>query len=370
MKRVNVGHVRPTVRFIAMASALALTVGACGSSQDDGQTDSKSYEFKFANYTSAAAVNSQATELWAKELEKRSDGRIKIKFVYSEGLLKAADSLQGIGEGRADMGYIAPQYTPTQLPLSQLAGIPFLTSNAAASATAQYQLYQADSDFKQEYTKQKVRVLTTTPMPNGIIVSKKPVNSLDDFKGAQIRTTGFLSDVFNTVGANSIALAQPEIYEGLQRGVLQMGSGGTLDIATDIKLEEVAKHFIEPGTGNFGIAFNVMNLKKWESLPEDLQKIITDVSDEQIARYVPVLTEKEKTACEAAKKAGVTLSRLPESEIEAWKTKIGDSIKKKWFSSVASIVDDPQGFLNGYVDLYEKALTAVDYTPGMDACLA
>jgi TRAP-type C4-dicarboxylate transport system substrate-binding protein len=58
-------------------------------------------------YTAHAPPNGtrpMAVKWWAGEIEKRSKGLVKMKFFWSDALLKAGDCLEGIGRGTADLG--------------------------------------------------------------------------------------------------------------------------------------------------------------------------------------------------------------------------------------------------------------------------
>jgi TRAP-type C4-dicarboxylate transport system substrate-binding protein len=82
------------------------------------QSATKSIELSFATHIPAKASPYHSAFLpWAKEIEKRSHGMIKIKFYLSRTLLKPRDAYDGVVNGIADMAWAAHSVTPKRFPL-------------------------------------------------------------------------------------------------------------------------------------------------------------------------------------------------------------------------------------------------------------
>src|SRR5690606_1546294 len=99
---------------------------------------------------------------------ERTDGRVEIEFFYGEALVKAADMLEGVSAGRADIGYAASLYFPAQLSLASVVEIPFTTTDPGAQAQAFYSLYQENEAFRADYENAGVHVLTFNPIGGAI----------------------------------------------------------------------------------------------------------------------------------------------------------------------------------------------------------
>ena len=128
----------PVAAFVAMA---ALTLTACGSGAQNASGE-EVFKLKLASYQAPGAAEPLATEKWANQIEDATDGRVQIEFFYQEGLLPGAETLQGVADGRADLGYIADSYYPAQLPLTNIAGLPFMTSSPEAQGRTFIELYK------------------------------------------------------------------------------------------------------------------------------------------------------------------------------------------------------------------------------------
>lgn len=358
----------------AMLAAAALTLTACGggggggSQSADGQ---ETFELKLASYQPPTAAEPVATEKWAKQIEEETDGRVKIEFFFQEALLPGAETLQGVADGRADMGYIADAYYPAQLPLTNVAGLPFQTSSPEAQGQAFAKLYEENEDFHAEWDKQGVHVLTWAPVPPNVVAVKKKADSLSDLKGQKIRAIGYSGPAFEMAGMSPVAISQSEVYEALQRGVLDGTSGGSLDILTDRDYQEVAPHFLDVNSGNYAVTMNVINQKTWDSMPDDIQDVINKASDDYLDKYIDVLADHEVAACKELLDAGGTATILPKSDTDPWEAKAKPAVLEKWKKDAsANSKADPQAFYDAYTDALAEFEPESSYEPALKRCAA
>ena len=350
----------------AAGAALLLTAACGGSSADADQT----FNLKFASYNVPDAAEAQTTAEWAKDVAEATDGRVKIEFFYQESLLSGVETLPGVADGRADMGYIADAYYPAELPLTTVAGIPFVTSNAEAQGRAFVDLYANNEALTAEWENQGVHVLTWAPVPSNIVAVKEPMVSLDDLEGRKIRGYGYVSQALEAAGASAVGISQSEVYEGLQRGVLDGTSGASLDIAADRDYQEVAPHFVDVNSGNYAMTANVINRSVWESMPEGIQDAITEVSAGYLDDYLARLDKVEQAACDELLDAGGDVTLLPESETRAWAEQTGPQIQNQWAEAVASSAGgaDAEAFYEAYSSTLESYEAESDYESAMERC--
>ena len=73
---------------------------------------------RFAHAFPPTVIFSKIDQWFADEIEKRSNGKIKIKIFWSEMLGKNTEILDLVGSGAVDMGTIVPSFFPTRLPLA------------------------------------------------------------------------------------------------------------------------------------------------------------------------------------------------------------------------------------------------------------
>lgn len=348
-------------------AAVLITVAACGGAGGGGE---QTFNLKFATYNVPTGAEARTTAQWAKKLEEATNGRVKIEFFYQESLLSGMETLPGVADGRADMGFIADAYYPAELPLTTVVGIPFVTSNAEAQGRAFIDLYKNNKALREEWERQGVHVLTWAPVPSNIVAVKEPMDSLSDLKGRKIRGYGYVSRALEAAGASVVSIAQPEVYEALQRGVLDGTSGASFDIAADRDYQEVAPHWVDINSGNYAITANVINRNVWESMPEDIRQAIEKVSETYLEEYLDILAEVEDAACDELLKAGGDVTLLPESETRAWAEEVGPKIRQEWADKAAKAAGgaDPNAFYDEYIRVLREYEAKSEYESAMRRC--
>lgn len=368
--------------WVVVASTLvALSAAACNGAGTDGdpatgdadQGDNgsgESFNLRLASYQPPIAAEAEATQAWAEAIEERTDGRVTIEFFFQEGLLGGAEILQGVADGRADLGYIADAYYPGELPLTNVAGVPFVTSNPEAQGRAFIELYDTNEDFQQEFERAGVMPLIWAPVPPNAAALKEPVESLAELEGLQIRAIGYSSEAYALAGMAPIALGQGEVYEALQRGVIAATSGASFDILTDRDYEEVAPHFIDLQSGNYATTFNVINADLWASMPSDIQEVITEESSNYLEMYMGVLNSREEEACEELRSANGTITVLPDDEVEAWSEEAFPVVLDSWKQNVerSGAGADADAYFEEYTTLIEQYEAESSYEPALHRC--
>ena len=117
-----------------------------------------------------------------------------------------------------------------------------------------------------------------------------------------------------------IPLAIPEYHSAMERGVVD-GVVTSLPVGMQFGIHEVSKAIIVPGFYRSTVALPV-NLEKWNSLPEHLQKILTEAISE---------FEKEFTLYEGEERAAA-LKRIEQGGAET--VKLAPDVEK-WFQGAA-----------------------------------
>jgi len=236
----------------------------------------KPIELTFAQFQPAQHFNNKLSESYAKEIEKRTNGRVKIT-VFSGGTLVAADkTYSGIVTGIADMGMSCMAYTRGKFPLSEVIDLPLGYKTGVAATKLINRFYEK---FKpKEYNETEVMYfMAHSP---GILHSKKPVYKLEDLKGQKIRCTGLAAKVVGKLGGVPVAMPMGETYDAISRGVVD-GSMAPQEALKGWRWGEV----VNASTQSFGAGYStgffvVMNKQKWNSLPPDIQKIFREVNKE------------------------------------------------------------------------------------------
>lgn len=237
-------------------------------------------ELRYSNFFPAPHKNAQLSVEWGKEIEKRTNGKIKVTVFPGGTLTPAAQCYDGVVKGQSDLGLSVMGYTKGRFPLTEVIDLPLGYRNGL-EATKLINLYY--NKFKpKEFD--DVKVMYLHAHGPGVLHTKKPVKTLSDLKGLKISCHGLSAKVVAALGATPVAMPMPERYDAIQKGV---ADGGVFPVESlkGWKLGEVVKYT----TLDYGAAYTtgffvVMNKEKWASIPPDLQKIIEQVNAEWIIK--------------------------------------------------------------------------------------
>jgi TRAP-type C4-dicarboxylate transport system substrate-binding protein len=297
-----------------IAWILCLTILFVGFSYIHKASAQKPIELSFSVFQPAAHKATLMSAEWAKEIEKRTNGRVKIT-VFSGGTLSPPDKCyQGVITGVSDIGYSVLGYTKGRFPLAEVFDTPLgiksgvVSTNLANAYAKKFQPKELD-DTKFMYFHGN---------GPGLLHTKKPVYNLQDLKGMKIRTAGPMSKIIAHLGGAPVGMPMGESYDALSKGVIE-GILCPMEALEGFKLAEVVKYTTECyGIGYTGIHFTTMNKDKWNALPPDIQKIINDVNEEWIPKTGKMWDELDRSGKEFALKLGHQMIPLSKAEEEAW----------------------------------------------------
>ena len=228
----------------------------------------------YAFFAPAGTFPGKQMAHWAAEIEKRTDGLVKIQKFPGGTLLGARDMYDGILHGVADIGLGSPSYDPGRFPLTSGVALPVKFPNATVAGLT---LLDIMMEFKPaEYEKFKIITMFTTEP--GHIQSRAPVKSLEDLKGMKLRAAGTGVPVLKALGAAPVGMPMPQVPESVQTGVID-GTMTSREVLKDFKLAELLHNVVEYPTVVVTFAA-VMDKKKWNVLPAKVKKVINELNRE------------------------------------------------------------------------------------------
>jgi len=282
---------------------------------------------KYANFPPATTFPSIQMERWAKEVERRTGGKVKVQTFPGGTLLPAKNIFDGVVAGMADIGNFAMSYQPGRFPISEAIDLPVGFRNARAASMALFDLLQKyqPTEFA------KVKLITVFTCPPADIMTKTPVRSLKDLRGVELRTSGTGTDVLKRIGAIPVGMPQSEAPEAIQKGIVK-GNVSSMEILKDFNFASYLPYATEANL--FVVSFAVvMNKDRWDSLPADVKKVIDGLAREQAEWTGTYVDDHVREALEWSKKRyNHQIIRLPGADqnemARLTKPMIDDYIKK------------------------------------------
>jgi len=315
--KTKMGVSRKIVALLLAITLLGITgCGSKASAPTAGQ-NTKPVELKLAHFWPAThPAETQLVQPWAQEIEKATNGQVKITSYPGETLLKSADTYDGVVNGIADIGISCFSYTRGRFPVSEVFELPGITYNNSkvASKVAWEGIKQLNP--KEVQDTHLLMVITTGP---GDLFTKAPVRTLEDIKGMEIRATGLSAATLKAVGATPVAMPQSEAYESLSKGVVK-GNLGPIEVLQGWKQAEVTKYLTKTPFLYNTLFFVTMNLDKWNSLSPANQKAIQDVTQQYFEQVGMGLWDKQDADAMngAIKQNNMEIITLTETEASRW----------------------------------------------------
>jgi TRAP-type C4-dicarboxylate transport system substrate-binding protein len=252
---------------------------------------------------------------WAKEIEKRTNNKIKITVFPGGTLTKAPQCYSGVVKGISDIGFSLFAYTRGRFPVMAAVDLPMGYPNGKVASRVAHEFAKT---FKPKELND-VKVLYLHAHGPGLLHTKKPVAKLDDLKGMKIRSTGLSAKVVEALGGVPVAMPQGGTYEALQKGVVE-GTFGPYEVLKGWKQAEVVKYTTECyGVGYTTTFFIVMNLDKWNALPADVQKVFDEVSEKYVDIHGEVWDSTDQEGRKYTESLGNKIFTLSAEENTRWR---------------------------------------------------
>lgn len=246
-----------------------------------GMAVSAEFEFKLHHFLSPKApAHSKMLAPWVERIEKASGGRIKIEIYPSMTLGGKPPQLpRQVRDGVVDMAWMVNAYAGGSFPRTEVFELPGVHQGSSAAVNlAMLEMYK---DYLAPDFKKLKPLFQHVHGGQAIHMATKNVRNVDDMKGLKIRIPSRTGAwVLEALGASPVKTSVGEIPVALSKGVVD-GALIPFEIIPPLKIQQQTKYQIEGpggkrlGTTSFQLA---INLKRWNSLPADIQKIFTDNS--------------------------------------------------------------------------------------------
>ncbi|CAA7627541.1 TRAP transporter substrate-binding protein [Magnetospirillum sp. SS-4] len=236
---------RGALRTLA-ASAATLALATALANPADAKSDRVRWSVPIAFGTNLTALGD--TLPWvANSLTQMSDGKIKFEIFEPGKLVSGIEIFDAVSSGKVDAGYSWMGYEQGKVPASVLFGaVPFGMEPWEFMAW----MYNGGGDalLKEVYAPHNV-----VPVFCGIISPETAgwfrfeIKSLDQIKGLKMRAAGLGGKVLQKVGASVTVLPGGELFQALEKGVLDATEFSLPSVDQQLGFYKVAKFNYFPG---------------------------------------------------------------------------------------------------------------------------
>lgn len=269
------------------------------------------YTFRLANfYPPLSSFNSAVWPFWARELEKASKGRIKIKVFPAEQLAKSEDLWEATVQGIADIGHFFLMFEAGRFPVSEYGYLPMIFTSNRTCGMTMTALYEKYPQIQDEFRDVKVLWFNGNA-PAQFFTKDKPIRTLGDLRGLKINGGGlYWKHVADQLGFAPITLTFPEVYDALAKGTID---GNTVEwegqyIFRWYELDRYSLGGVDLYIYPFILA---MNKRKWNSLPQDIRAVFEGLSGVKGAEMTGYIFDQHDIAAKKQIERYVKEKNLP-----------------------------------------------------------
>lgn len=275
--------------------------------------------------------SSKAMELFKAELAKASGGRLEVDLFPAMQLGGAKENVDGVRAGTIFMTWVGTAFLSGVAPELEAVSLPFAFKDRdAALRTVDGKVGKLlDEKLAQKgFVSLGWMELGSRHATN----SKRPLKSLDDFKGLKIRMQPNETHLatFRALGANPVAMDVKELYSALQQGVVD-GQENPYSVILANRYFEVQKYVSD--TGHFFDFINIVaNKRQFDGLQPDYQKAIRGAMATAVASQRKSAREGDAAALAELRKHGMQFDAVSPQLREAMRKAtagVVDSVKKR-----------------------------------------
>lgn len=272
----------------------------------------KRIKWKMATSWPAGILNQKVCDMFAKEVYDMSGGRLQIKVYPAGKLIGALEVFDAVRMGTIDMASSTPAYW-----IGKTEAADFFRSCVFGMEAIERLawMYEGEGMALYEEMYAKFGFGATFPMgilwPEVLAWANKPIRSMDDFKGLKFRTSGYWGEILADAGASVVMLPGGEVYEALQRNVIDAAEFATPGIDKILAFYEISTHMLVPGVHQPSSMMDIIISKKsWKKLPPDLKAIVKNAAMAITLRSLTIGLVEDTEALEFFKEKGVNIEYL------------------------------------------------------------
>jgi TRAP-type C4-dicarboxylate transport system substrate-binding protein len=282
-----------------------------------------------------APPHTEIFEPWARHVEELSKGKLKVEIFPSMTMGGKPNELYNqVRDGSADIVFTIAGYSPGIFPRSEVFELPTMqANNSLNTALVIKENFDLIKDDFSEVKPILVGVAGSYLLHN---VDKK-VEKLSDLKGLKLRSPSRTGAWYiEALGAEPVGMPLPDVPQALSKNAID-GAVLPMEIFPPYKIQQLTKYSIElQNGGGFGnsVAVILMNKKRFDSLPKELQDVIEKSAGlDLIEKYGQLMIDLEQPGKDLQVKSGgeiITLSKESSEEFN----EVGKKVVKRWVKEI------------------------------------
>jgi TRAP-type transport system periplasmic protein len=308
---------------------VAALLAASASFAQNSANSTSSQTWKLATGYRAESFHGRNLSQFADDVKAATRGQLQIELHPNNSLAKLADIRAAVEADKAQAGESIMSGLTKDMPTSGADSVPFVVSTYADAA----RLWKFQRPLTEKaFTQRGLKVLYAVPWPPQGLHSKKPILTLQDFKGTTMRTYNPTTlRIAELLGAKGVDVPMVEVGKALKEGrmdsmITSAVTGAENKVWGDIK-------FYYEINAWFPKNIVYVNAKAFNALPAPAQKAVMEAAAQAELRGWQMSQKAAIDAAEELRANGVKIERIPR-EIESALKRLGEKFSREWVSSV------------------------------------
>lgn len=300
--------------FAALGIATAATIGAAMPLTAQGLTLKMAHQWPQAesDYVIATAVK------FAKEVEKRTNGDIKIQFFPAESLVKASNTHTALKNGTVDLAVYPYIYAAGAIPDMNLVLMPGVWKSH--DDVFQFRTTEPWKKLEAKAEDYGFKTLSWIQISGGVASTKNAVASPADVAGEKVRAAGkYMSYALQQAQASTVSMPSSENYSAMQLGLLDSVWTSSSSFGA-YRLYEVSKFYVSPE--QYSIYYTIepiaISMKTWNKLSPEQQKILLEVGLSLEQSALEGAREEDARVAKLFADNGVNVSQMTLDQWNQW----------------------------------------------------
>jgi len=272
----------------------------------------------------------------AKMLSDATGGKFTIKLHYGSTLAPAKEHLDGIKIGAFQSAWVTPGYAPGKQPSANGLDLPVLPINTMQALMELQHSYLQLPEVQTDFTRWNAKYIAPSTLPMYEFFGKgEPLQSVAAFQGKRLRALGGLGDVVKAVGASPTNLPSPELYGGLDRGLLDGIAFPNYAVAS-FKIYEISQWFTRGYAFPSPASYLAVNVGAFEALPSQYQKLLVEAGPKAAQIQIDGLADIEAKAEAQFIAAGVKRIDISPAVRDQLLQRSAQDVYDKWVKDVTA----------------------------------
>jgi TRAP-type C4-dicarboxylate transport system substrate-binding protein len=317
-----------------LLAAGSLFAGVPTASAQDVPADIPTITLKVADTFPPTGFVPEQEKAWADNITKRTGGKVKFQFFWSDSLFKQADGATNLKAGVADFARVASTYDPAKTQLWMTLDMPFNAKDYWCGMSSSVAVEQEEPNLKKTFDDLGFLPIVGYSSGQFHFLSKNPMEKVSDFANKRIRSYGGARiKMYEKLNISPIFMPYAQIYEGVERGVVD-GAEATILLTQSFKHYEVAKNLTITNSGFVAASPLSISLKRWNSFPESLKKIFREAALEHDQAWARGMMEQEAVQLKLfQEKYGLRVINLSDAD-KAAMDKAGKEAQEGWLADM------------------------------------